>query len=117
MRVCVSHIGGDHSAERCVMYVEPDGVAFLMGDCVSASPEGVITSESASRLRDLILGSVAEHYIEGHHESVSSRIDIERLFEKMQVAESVAREGLVIEAPDEDTKYFTEAFGVGLPAP
>ncbi len=37
----VRHIGGDHSADSCVMYVEPDGVLF-MGDCTSASPEGVI---------------------------------------------------------------------------
>ena len=108
--VRVRHIGGDHSADSCVMYVEPDGVLF-MGDCVSASPEGVMTSESASRLRDVILGSVAEHYVEGHHESVSSRIDIERLFEKIQLAERSARDGLVIEAPDEDTEYFIEAFG------
>ena len=44
--VRVRHIGGDHSADSCVMYVEPDGVLF-MGDCVSASPAGVMTSESA----------------------------------------------------------------------
>jgi hypothetical protein len=95
------------------MYVEPDGVLFL-GDCVSASPEGVMTSESASRLRDVILGSVADHYIEGHHESVSSRIDMERLFETMQLAERAVREGLMIEAPDEDTEYFIAAFRAGL---
>jgi glyoxylase-like metal-dependent hydrolase (beta-lactamase superfamily II) len=111
--VHVRHVGGDHSADSCVMYVEPDGVLF-MGDCVSASPEGVMTSESASRLRDVILGSAAEHYIEGHHESVSSRIDMERLFEKMQLAERAVREGLVIEAPDEDTEYFIAAFRAGL---
>ena len=111
--VRVRHIGGDHSADSCVMHVEPDGVLF-MGDCVSASPEGVMTSESASRLRDVILGSVAEHYVEGHHESVSSRIDIERLFEKMQLAERSVRDGLVIEAPDEDTEYFIAAFSAGF---
>jgi glyoxylase-like metal-dependent hydrolase (beta-lactamase superfamily II) len=111
--VRVRHIGGDHSADSCVMYVEPDGVLFK-GDCVSASPEGVMTSESASRLRDVILGSAAAHYVEGHHESVSSRIDIERLFEKMQRAERAVREGLVVETPDEDTEDFTEAFRAGL---
>lgn len=111
--VRVRHVGGDHSADSWVMYVEPDGVLFL-GDCVSASPEGVMTSESASRLRDVILGSVADHYIEGHHESVSSRIDMERLFETMQLAERAVREGLMIEAPDEDTEYFIAAFRAGL---
>lgn len=111
--VHVRHIGGDHSADSCVIYVELDGVLFL-GDCLSASPEGVMTSESASRLREAVLGSAAEHYIEGHHDSVSSRMEIENLFEKMQLAERAAREGLVIEGPDEDTEYFTEAFRAGL---
>ena len=114
--VCVHHIGGDHSADSCVIYVKPDEVLF-MGDCVSASPEGVLTSESAFRLRDEILGSAAEHFIEGHHDSVSCRADIERLFEKMQLAERAVREGLVVEAPDEDTEYFIEAFRAGLLPP
>jgi hypothetical protein len=114
--VRVRHIGGDHSADSCVMYVEPDAVLF-MGDCVSASPEGVMTSESAFRLREVILGSIAEHYVEGHHDSVSSRREMEGLFEKIQLAERAARESSVIETPDEDTEYFTEAFRAGLPAP
>jgi glyoxylase-like metal-dependent hydrolase (beta-lactamase superfamily II) len=111
--VCARHIGGDHSADSCVMHVEPDGVLFL-GDCMSASPEGVITSASATRLREVVLGSAAEHYVEGHHEIVSSRSEMELLFEKMQLAERAAREGLMIEAPDEDTQYFAEAFRAGL---
>jgi len=114
--VRVRHVGGDHSADSCVIYVEPDRVLF-MGDCLSASPEGVMTSESASRLREVLLGSEAEHFIEGHHESVSSRTDMEELFEKIRLAERAAREGLVVEAPDQDTEYFTEAFRAGLPTP
>lgn len=115
--VRVRHVGGDHSADSCVMYVEPDAVLF-MGDCVSASPDGVMTSESAARLREMILGSDAENYVEGHHESVSSRVEMERLLEKMQIAERAAREGLAIEAPDEDTDYFVAAFRAGLaPSP
>ena len=35
--VCVRLVGGDHSAESCVMYVEPDRVLFL-GDCMYDSP-------------------------------------------------------------------------------
>jgi glyoxylase-like metal-dependent hydrolase (beta-lactamase superfamily II) len=111
--VNVSHIGGDHSPDSCIISVEPDGVLF-MGDCLSASPAGVITRQSASRLRDVVLGSAAVHYIEGHHESVSSRRDIEELFKKMQLAERAARDGLVLESADEDTEYFTEAFRAGL---
>ncbi len=113
VRVCVRHIGGDHSADSCLISVDPDGVHF-MGDCLSASPKGVMTSESASRLRDAILGTAGEHYIEGHHELVSSRREIECLFAKVQLAERAVRESLVIEAPDEDTEYFVEAFTAGL---
>ena len=113
--VCVRHIGGDHSADSSVMHVEPDRVLF-MGDCLSASPEGAMTSASALRLRELILGSSAEHYIEGHHESVSTRSETESLLEKLRLADRAAREGLAIEAPDEDTEYFLEAFRAGLAA-
>lgn len=113
LTVRVRHIGGDHSADSCVIYVEPDGV-LCMGDCCSASPEGVMTSESASHLREVVLGSAAEHFVEGHHESVSSRTDMEDLFEKMRLAERAAHEGLEIESPDEDTDYFIEAFRAGL---
>jgi glyoxylase-like metal-dependent hydrolase (beta-lactamase superfamily II) len=111
--VYVRHVGGDHSADACVMYVEPDRVLFL-GDCLSASPEGVMTTESASKLRDVILGSAAGHYIEGHHEAVSSRSEIEALFEKIELAERAVREGVAIEASDEDTQYFVDAFRAGL---
>lgn len=113
--VYVRHIGGDHSGDACVIYVEPDRVLFL-GDCVSASPEGVMTSDWASKLRGVIIGSTAEHYIEGHHESVSSRSEIEALFEKIELAERAVRKGVAIEAPDEDTQYFVDAFRAGLSA-
>jgi len=108
----VRHVGGDHSADSSVVYIEPDRVLFL-GDCMSASSEGVLTSESAFRLRDTILGFAAEHYVEGHHESVTSRREMEDLFEKMRLAEGAVREGSEIAAPDEDTAYFIQAFTVG----
>jgi hypothetical protein len=73
-----------------------------------------MTSESASRLREVVLGSEAEHFVEGHHESVSSRTDMEELFEKMRLAERAAHEGLTIETADEDTDYFIQAFRAGL---
>jgi glyoxylase-like metal-dependent hydrolase (beta-lactamase superfamily II) len=112
----VRHVGGDHSADASVICVKPDGVLFL-GDCLYASPEGVLTSQSTSRLRDVILGFAAEQYIEGHHEAVSSRSEMEDLFEKMQLAEAAARGGRTIDAPDEDTEYFLEAFRAGHPDP
>ena len=112
MSIHVHHVGGDHSADSSVMYVEPDGVLFL-GDCIYASPDGALTPESAFRLRDTILAFAAEHYVEGHHESVSSRREMEDLFEKMRLAERAVREGSEIAAPDEDTEYFAQAFRTG----
>jgi glyoxylase-like metal-dependent hydrolase (beta-lactamase superfamily II) len=110
--VHVRHVGGDHCAESSVMYVAPDQVLFL-GDCMYASPEGALTAVSAVRVRDAILEFAAEHYVEGHHESVSSRSEMEDLFEKMRLAERAVRKGSAIAAPDEDTEYFIQAFEAG----
>ena len=72
------------------MYVEPDRVLFL-GDCLCDSPDGALTAELAFPLIDAILGFDAELYVEGHHESVSSRAEIETLIEKMRLG---ARAGI-----------------------
>lgn len=109
----VFHVGGDHSADSSIMWVEPDRLLFL-GDCLSASPEGALTPQAALPLRDTILGFEAEHYVEGHHESVSSPSEMKRLLEKLEQTERAAREGAAITAPDEDTEYFLEAFRTGL---
>ena len=111
--VHVSHVGGDHSPDSSVMWVDPDGLLFL-GDCLSASPEGALTPQAALPLRETILSFDAEQYVEGHHESFSSRSEMEELLDKMELAERAAREGAAITAPDEDTEYFFEAFRVGL---
>jgi glyoxylase-like metal-dependent hydrolase (beta-lactamase superfamily II) len=110
--VHVRHVGGDHSAESCVMYVEPDRLLFL-GDCMYGSPAGALTAEVAFPLYDVILGFDAELYVEGHHSSVLSRPDIEEVNEKMRSAEKSVREGSAITAPDEDTEYFVRAFRAG----
>jgi len=110
--VRVRRVGGDHSAESSVMYVEPDRVLFL-GDCMSGSPAGALTAELAFPLHDAILEFDAELYVEGHHPSVSSRRDIEDLIEKMRLAEKAVREGSAITAADEDMEYFVQAFKAG----
>ena len=110
--VCVRHVGGNHCAESSVMCVEPDGLLFL-GDCMYDSPAGVLTAESAFPLHDAILEFDAELYVDGHEASVFSRSDIEALIEKMRLAEKAVREGSAIEAPDEDTEYFVQAFRAG----
>ena len=110
--VQVRHVGGDHCAESSVMYVEPDGVLFL-GDCLYASPAGGLRAESTFPLYDVILEFDAELYVEGHNEVVATRVEIERMNEKMRAAEKATRAGTVIDAPDEDTEYFLQAFRAG----
>ena len=110
--VRVRHVGGDHSTESSVMYVEPDRVLFL-GDCMYDSPAGALTAELAFPLHDAILNFDAELYVEGHHRSVSSRPEIEGLIEKMRLAEKAVRQGSAIAVPDEDTESFVQAFRAG----
>jgi glyoxylase-like metal-dependent hydrolase (beta-lactamase superfamily II) len=113
--VRVRHVGGDHCAESSVMYVEPDRVLFL-GDCLYASPAGVLTAESAFSLYDAIFEFDAEFYVEGHNEVVASRVETKRMSDKMRAAEKAARAGSAIAVPDEDTEYFVQAFRAGLSA-
>jgi glyoxylase-like metal-dependent hydrolase (beta-lactamase superfamily II) len=74
----VRHVGGKHSAESSVMYVEPDRVLFL-GDCLW----DVQTAELALPLHDAILGFDAKCYVDGHRSSVFSRADIEGFMKRM----------------------------------
>ncbi len=110
--VRVRHVGGNHSAESSVLYVEPDRVLFL-GDCMYDSPTGVLTAELAFPLHDAVLGFDAVLYVDGHSASVLSRPDIEGLIEKMRSAEAAVREGSAIAVSDEDTEYFIQAFRAG----
>jgi glyoxylase-like metal-dependent hydrolase (beta-lactamase superfamily II) len=110
--VRVRHVGGNHSDESSVMYVQPDRVLFL-GDCLYDSPEGVLSAELAFPLHDTILRFDAKLYVEGHHESVSSRAEMESLTEKMRLAETAVREGSPIAVPDEDIQSFVQAFRAG----
>ena len=110
--VRLRHVGGNHSADSSVMYVEPDRVLFL-GDCMCDSPAGALTAELAFPLHAAILEFDAELYVEGHGASVLSRSEIEGLIEKMRLAEEVAREGSAIAEPDEDTEEFVQAFRAG----
>jgi glyoxylase-like metal-dependent hydrolase (beta-lactamase superfamily II) len=110
--VRVRHVGGNHSADSSVMYIEPDRVLFL-GDCIYASPAGALTAEIALPLYDAILAFDAEVYVEGHHQAVLSRPDLEAIAEKMRSAEKAVREGSEIAITEEDTEYFVQAFKAG----
>jgi len=110
--VRVRHVGGDHSADSSVMFVEPDRVLFL-GDCLYDSPGGALTADLAFPLHETILGFDAAFYVEGHNESVSSRAEIESLIGKMRLAENAVREGSAVMEQDEDTEHFLQAFRAG----
>jgi glyoxylase-like metal-dependent hydrolase (beta-lactamase superfamily II) len=104
VRVTVEHVGGDHCDDACVMLVEPDALLFL-GDCLCASPSEVLTVGRALPLYERILSYPAEHYVEGHHEAVTTRAETEELIEKARAAaRGEATSG------DEDAEYFRSAF-------
>jgi glyoxylase-like metal-dependent hydrolase (beta-lactamase superfamily II) len=73
--VGVRHVGGDHAADSCVVFVEPDRMLFL-GDCLYERPSGGITSERALPLHAQVLAFDADLFVEGHSESVLSRTDV-----------------------------------------
>ncbi len=73
--VRVRHVGGEHSADSCVMFVEPDRVVFL-GDA-TCEP---ISADGARALRDTVFGFDAEHFVEGHHEAVESKAELNAYF-------------------------------------
>lgn len=110
--VKVRHLGGDHSAESSVMYVEQDRVLFL-GDCTYPSAAGVLTRELAFPLHEAVLAFAAEQYVEGHNPSVVSRHEMEQRLEKMRQAERAVADGVAIHATDEETADFVDAFAAG----
>jgi glyoxylase-like metal-dependent hydrolase (beta-lactamase superfamily II) len=76
--VRIEHVGGDHAADSCVMYVEPDRVLFL-GDSLYEAPSGGYTSEQISRLGEKVLAFGAELFVEGHGETVLARAEIDEI--------------------------------------
>jgi len=68
VRVAVRHVGGAHAADSSVMFVEPDGLLFL-GDALCDAVD--------EQLERQVLAFGAEHYVEGHHEAVSTRAELE----------------------------------------
>jgi glyoxylase-like metal-dependent hydrolase (beta-lactamase superfamily II) len=105
--VHVEHVGGDHCDDACVALVEPDAILFV-GDALCAGPDGAMTAANALPLFERILGFRADHYVEGHHEAVTSRPELEALIAKARAAEAGQSE-----PGDEDAEYFAAAFTAG----
>jgi glyoxylase-like metal-dependent hydrolase (beta-lactamase superfamily II) len=79
--VRVRHVGGDHAADSCVMFVEPDSVLFL-GDCLYEAPSGGYTADRLPLLIETVRAFGAGAYVEGHHETVLSRAEIDEQLEE-----------------------------------
>lgn len=126
--VHLQHVGGDHAADSCVMYIKPDRVLFL-GDCLYDAiytPIRHYTTQRVFPLLDTILSFDAEYYIEGHTPNVMSRAELLTIVDKMRhvgktVDEYGADEAAVTAAIsaqmgtplDEDTLGFIQTFIAG----
>lgn len=78
-RVDVAHVGGDHAADSSIVYIQDDRVLFLgdaLYDAIYA-PERYYTTEKLFPLLDRVLAYNAEWFIQGHHETVEKRLDLE----------------------------------------
>ena len=98
--VRVRHVGGDHAADSTVMYVEEDRLLFL-GDAAYESTGGeaggaarTLTVERMFPLLDAVLAFDAEHYVEGHTETVVSRAEAVELAGQIRWAGELVTEGL-----------------------
>lgn len=126
--VKIQHVGGDHAADSCVMHIMSDRVLFL-GDCLYDAiytPVRHFTTTRLFPLIDTILSFDAEHFIEGHTDTVMPRSEVEALTSKMRLAgrlvdqigtdESAvmaAAQAETGQTPDEDTTDFIRAFIAG----
>ncbi len=110
VEVHLQHVGGDHAADSCVMYIKPDRVLFL-GDCLYDAiytPVRHYTTQRVFSLLDTILSFDAEYYIEGHTPNVMSRTELLTIVDKMRlVGKTVDQIGA------EDTLGFIQTFIAG----
>jgi glyoxylase-like metal-dependent hydrolase (beta-lactamase superfamily II) len=105
--VRVEHVGGDHCDDACVALVQPDGVLFL-GDALCPGPGDVMTAGKALPLFDRVLAFDATRYVEGHHPTVHSRVELEELLAKGRAGEMGQGD-----PADEDSRFFLDAFAAG----
>jgi glyoxylase-like metal-dependent hydrolase (beta-lactamase superfamily II) len=119
--VRVQHVVNDHTDDGSVIFVEPDRLLFV-GDATCDSTTGRFTTALALPLFDALLEFDAEQVVEGHNETVLSRIEFEEFTGKIRQAATLV-EGLgpdepailaeFGEAPDEDTTAIVRAFVAG----
>jgi glyoxylase-like metal-dependent hydrolase (beta-lactamase superfamily II) len=124
----VHYVGGDHAADSCVMFIPEDSLLFL-GDCLyhAIFPKQYYTVEKMHPLIDSILAHEAEHYIEGHADTVMSRAEFMVIIDKMrragELVQELANEDVIavldaatergIDAADEDFSFFVKTLVTG----
>lgn len=120
----IQHVGGDHATDACVIYVEEDRLLFL-GDCLYEAiytPVRHYTGTKLFPLVDRVLAFDAQHYIEGHTETVMSRAEIETMIGKMRLVGTLVEQfgtdeaaiRAAIDQPiDDDLEYFIRALMAG----
>jgi glyoxylase-like metal-dependent hydrolase (beta-lactamase superfamily II) len=104
--VRVEHVVTDHCDDACVIHVQPDRLLFV-ADALCAGRD-VLTRGKALPLYDRMLAYDADRYVEGHHEAVTTRAELEELIGKARAA----ADGTVIPG-DDDSEYFAAAFAAG----
>jgi glyoxylase-like metal-dependent hydrolase (beta-lactamase superfamily II) len=122
----IRHVGGDHAADSCVMFIEPDGVLFL-SDCLYEDIYAPVWyyTERLFPLLDTVLTFDAQVYVEGHT-PLMNRAQFEARCVKMRRAgELVAAygtdEAVILRAaqaqsgqpPEDDLRGFIKAFIAG----
>ncbi len=123
------HVGGDHAADSVVAYIPEDRLLFL-GDCLYDAvytPVRHYTHEKLFPLLDKLAVFDAQHYIEGHTDTVMSRAEFDAMVAKMHlagdlIAELGTDEAAILAAtksrtgtdPDEDLTYFVKGLLAGM---
>jgi glyoxylase-like metal-dependent hydrolase (beta-lactamase superfamily II) len=89
----IHYVGGDHSADSCVMYIPEDGVLFL-GDCLyhAIFPKEYYTLDKMNALIHAVLRHEASYYVEGHNDVVMSHKEIMEILDKMRQAGELVQE-------------------------
>lgn len=125
VRCLIRHVGGDHAADACVVYVPEDTLLFL-GDCLYDdiySPTRHYTRAKAFPVIDKLLSFDAQTYIEGHNPVPVDRAGFVEITAKMRLAAELVSEyrgdaAAILqsrpdEAADEDLAYYIGTFAAG----
>ena len=114
----IEHVGGDHAADSCVMFVPEDGVLFV-GDALYAnihaiSPLKYYTAAGVLALLDRIAAFGATRYIEGHHDVASTADEMREFTEMLARMAGAVERGETPEAANDDEREYVTWFMEGI---